>query len=136
TRISTFSGAADHGGRAIDAKKFPLRQSPRELHQNLTRSAANIKSAASDAANQAKRMFHEGVVNPAEVGVRRCGGIGLHFARIVHHLGFGHASQVKAFHEPAHRAESSRQLIALTSGDQSLERILWRLRRSVVSEGR
>src|SRR5438309_6888048 len=82
-RLLRFSGTMNHRCRAVDAEKSPFWQSRGKLHKNLTGPAANIERATRKRADQAKRMFHEAIVNLAEVCVRRRRGIGLNLARIV-----------------------------------------------------
>src|SRR5437588_7997094 len=63
TRLLSFSGTMNHRWRAVDAKKSPFRQSRGKLHKNLTGPAANIERATRERADQAKRMFHEAIVD-------------------------------------------------------------------------
>ena len=104
-RLLRFSGTMNHRCRAVDAEKSPFWQSRGKLHKNLTGPAANIERATRERADQAKRMFHEAIVDFAEVCVSSRRGVGLHLARIVHHLGFGKTRQTKIFSGPSHRGQ-------------------------------
>jgi len=94
----------DHPLRAVHADEFPLRQTPRELDDDLSGSRADVERAAAFASFQKpQRMFNQSVVNRVEMRLTGGRGIGLDLARIVHHLGLGNARHV----EERHRENSS-----------------------------
>lgn len=97
-RSGGVSCVPNHGGRAVNANEFPLRQSSSELHQNLSRPTPDIDSPARRVTNQPQCVFYKSVVDSTEVGFRGGLGIRLHFARCVHHLGFWYARQIKPSH--------------------------------------
>ena len=64
-----------------------MRQTPGEFDHDLSRAGADIECAAVlPASNEPESVLDESIVYFFEVGLRRGGCVGFHFARIVHHL--------------------------------------------------